>query len=71
MRSVFPSVAMVPLGHNYVLVESQRPFSTAAFTKRLRAEQIGAPTTGAALGSLIGNAQVLTDDFAPVDQLLT
>jgi hypothetical protein len=68
-RAIAPAADTTFPGHQPLHVLG---VGAGAFTLPLfRAEQIGAPTTGAALGSLIGNAQVLTDDFAPVDQLLT
>jgi SAM-dependent methyltransferase len=71
MRSVFPSVTLFPSGHNLVLVGTDRPLDPARLARQLRLH--GAPSTpiaGAALAAFIGDAQVLTDDFAPVDQLL-
>ena len=57
MRAVFRNVVVVPVSHNYVLIGSDRPVAQ----RGLR---------GAALDAFIGDAKVLTDDFAPVDQLL-
>ena len=72
MQQVFPYVAMLPVSHNTVLVGSDRPLSSAALTRQLRRHgELLAPITGPALTRFIGDAQVLTDDFAPVDQLLT
>jgi MFS family permease len=65
--SVFPYVALVaplstPQGSNFVIVASRQP---------LRLGSVGAPVrTGSALSAYVGNARVLTDDYAPVDQLL-
>ncbi len=57
-------------GGNFVLVASQQPLPTGAIRKQLgqRAELLDDP---AAVRAFIGDAPLLTDDFAPVDQLLT
>jgi spermidine synthase len=60
------------LGGNHVVIASGSPLATdrieAANRRRARADRI---VTGAALDALIADAIVLTDDRAPVDQLLT
>ena len=72
MRTVFGSVSIVQVFHNFVLVGSDRPLDPSELKRRLQAHNVpGLPLTGAAVDRFIGGAQVLTDDFAPVDQLLT
>jgi len=66
-----PAGAIGRTGSNFVLVASQAPLDDAVLT----AAAAGGPLdevvlTGAELESWIGSADVLTDDFAPVDQLL-
>jgi spermidine synthase len=59
-------------GGNLVLVASDRPIDTDALA--VRAAQRGEPGAvhgGDAVRDFVGDAQVLTDDDAPVDQLLT
>jgi spermidine synthase len=60
------------IGGNYVVVTSDRPLSTELLlgANRRRA-QLDELLTGAELEAFVGDAMVLTDDFAPVDQLLT
>jgi hypothetical protein len=61
-------------GGNVVLVASAEPLDVAAVTARV--EEWGEPApTGiledpAEVAAFVGDAPVLTDDFAPVDQLL-
>ncbi|WP_112237387.1 fused MFS/spermidine synthase [Kribbella monticola] len=57
-------------GGNFVLVASQQSLPSAAIRSRLkqRAELLDDP---AAVREFIGDAPLLTDDYAPVDQLLT
>jgi spermidine synthase len=59
-------------GGNHVVIASGSPLALerieAANRRRARTDRI---LTGAALTMLIGDASVLTDDRAPVDQLLT
>ncbi|WP_183091652.1 fused MFS/spermidine synthase [Streptomyces radicis] len=59
-------------GGNFVAAASDTAFDTAAWSGRV-AERGGdwRVVDGAALDAWIGDARVLTDDFAPVDQLLT
>jgi len=66
-----PAGAIGRGGSNFVLVASQAPLDTTA----LRTAALGGALdeeviTGVELESWIGSAPVLTDDFAPVDQLL-
>ncbi|MGY2065105.1 fused MFS/spermidine synthase [Blastococcus sp. SYSU DS0619] len=80
MRSVFGHVlllARAPVlagedGGNLIAVASQRPLPSAeiaaALTERDLTWQVA---EGAELERFVGGADVLTDDFAPVDQLLT
>jgi spermidine synthase len=71
MRQVFPFVTMLIVSHNIVLIGSERPLSAAEVAKQARKQGDPlTPITGAALDRFIGDAQVLIDDFAPVDQLL-
>ncbi|MAS53393.1 MAG: spermidine synthase [Pimelobacter sp.] len=59
-------------GGNFVLVASAAPVDSETLTERLTARGTGWDhLTGAELRAWIGDAPVLTDDFAPVDQLLT
>ncbi len=80
LRRVFGHVAVVApaaqlrgrLGGNFVLVASDAPIDVTrierAGTARGGDEQV---LSGAALDRFAGRAKVLTDDYAPVDQLLT
>jgi spermidine synthase/MFS family permease len=60
-------------GGNLVVVASQRPVNAAELRDRLR--DLGLDewrvVSGAELAAWVGPAPVLTDDYAPVDQLLT
>ncbi len=59
-------------GGNLVAVASDAPLDTAALEKRVADLGIGWDViSGEDLESWVGDAEVLTDDFAPVDQLLT
>jgi spermidine synthase len=80
VAAVFPQVALVAppdaldgrVGSNYVIVASSAPLPLDALRLRV-AQSAGGPVTvitGAALESFVGDARVLTDDYAPVDQLL-
>ena len=80
MRSVFRHVAVVaPLrallgerGSNLVLVGSQHPLPVAAIQARLaQREEEQMIWVDQTADQFVGDARVLTDDFAPVDQLLT
>ena len=80
LREVFAHVVLLaraPVlagedGGNVVAVASQRPLPveeiTAALPERDLAWQVA---DGAELDAFVGDAEVLTDDHAPVDQLLT
>jgi MFS family permease len=73
MRSVFGAVTLIQESgsHNLVLVGTNQPLDTARLIKLLEQQGIAtAPVTGPALSRFIGDAHRLTDDFAPVDQLL-
>jgi spermidine synthase len=80
LRAVFRQVAVVapPGGFgddrdgNFVLLASDAPLPLSAIQRH--ATRRGQPTavlTGAALDRFLGGAEVLTDDHAPVDQLVT
>jgi len=59
-------------GGNLVVIASAGPLEVAAISNRLT--ERGAEwdvITGAELAAWTGDAAVLTDDYAPVDQLLT
>jgi spermidine synthase len=80
MRAVFPHVlllARAPVltgedGGNVVAVASRSPLPTAAIAVGLAdRELVWQVAEGPALDAFVGDAPVLTDDFAPVDQLLT
>jgi spermidine synthase len=60
-----------PRGGNMVVLASDRPVDLRAAQETLDARQTGWKiATGDDLTSWLGDAQVLTDDYAPVDQLL-
>jgi len=68
-----PSVLAGERGGNFVIVASRAPLPLARWRDRLDAVA-GEPVTvrsGAPLAAFVGGARVLTDDHAPVDQLLT
>ncbi|WP_199742203.1 fused MFS/spermidine synthase [Streptomyces triticirhizae] len=59
-------------GGNFVATASDTPFDAEAWGERVAERGSGwRVVEGAALAEWIGEARVLTDDFAPVDQLLT
>ena len=74
----FPHVAIISrptafageTGGNFVLVASDRPIDAAQLTERLQGRSELLPDT-AAVRNFVGDGPVLTDDYAPVDQLLT
>jgi hypothetical protein len=79
LREVFAHVAVVAQpervagrdGGNLVLVASDQPLDTDGIREAIAAR--GGPqivVTGEAFDDFVGSAEVLTDDFAPVDQLL-
>lgn len=56
---------------NVVVVASRRPLPVPAIEEAMSAHHIAwQPAQGRALDVFVGDAQVLTDDHAPVDQLL-
>ena len=80
LRSVFGEVlllARAPVlagedGGNVVVVASQRPLPVEAITAALPERDLAWQVAGGAeLDAFIGDSGVLTDDHAPVDQLLT
>ena len=80
MREVWRYVSVLAMpgtfegadGGNIVLVGSDRPLDTAAVQQDLAERGVGwAPVEGAVLEAAVADAEVLTDDYAPVDQLLT
>ncbi len=71
MRTVFGSVTLVNVGHNFILIGADQAPDLTALTARLREREIASvPASGATLDRYVDDAHVLTDDFAPVDQLL-
>jgi spermidine synthase len=59
-------------GGNLVVVASTEPVDAGAWQAAIDARGVGwEVVVGAALDAWVGDAAVLTDDFAPVDQLLT
>ena len=60
------------IGGNFVLVASDEPLPVDAIVRanerRARDDEV---LVGSDLDAFVGDAQVLVDDFAPVDQLLT
>ncbi|MGW3418899.1 fused MFS/spermidine synthase [Streptomyces phaeochromogenes] len=63
--------AVTPEGGNLVVLASDRPVDLRAAQEALNSRRTGWQTsTGDDLASWIGDAQALTDDYAPVDQLL-
>ena len=59
-------------GGNFVATASDSAFDVAAWGERVAERDTGwRVVEGAALDAWVGDARVLTDDFAPVDQLLT
>ncbi|WP_231486691.1 fused MFS/spermidine synthase [Candidatus Blastococcus massiliensis] len=80
LRAVFPHVALlarIPVlagedGGNLVAVASRSPIPADALAERLTDHDlIWRVAQGTDLDRFIGDADVLTDDHAPVDQLLT
>ncbi|HET6297957.1 MAG TPA: fused MFS/spermidine synthase [Kribbella sp.] len=74
----FPHVAVISTaaalagqsGGNFVLVASDRPIPASAIQGRL-GNRASALTDPVAVRDFVGDAPLLTDDYAPVDQLLT
>jgi hypothetical protein len=59
-------------GGNLVMVASSSPVDIAAVAERMDDRGTGWDhLTGATLRTWVGDAAVLTDNYAPVDQLLT
>ena len=80
LRTVFPHVALMARtdtltrtgGGNLVAVASPAPIDVAGIAARLAQQDTGwGVITGAELDAWVDGAPVLTDDYAPVDQLLT
>ncbi len=81
LRDVFQHVAVIAprariegrAGGGLILVGSEAPIPTDAILaeNRRRLDDDSIVTAGAGLETFIGDARVLTDDFAPVDQLLS
>jgi hypothetical protein len=80
LRTVFDHVlllARAPVlagedGGNVVAVASQQPLPADGIAAMLQERGLAWQVVqGAELDAFVGDAQVLTDDFAPVDQLLT
>jgi hypothetical protein len=78
--SVFDHVAVIgtagaldlSTGGNYVIVASDRELPLPAVEQRLSERgSLLRIRSGADLRQLVGDSTVLTDDYAPVDQLLT
>ncbi|MER7245660.1 fused MFS/spermidine synthase [Kribbella sp. NPDC000426] len=71
LQAVFPYVGLVVRtsgsGGNFVLIASDRPLDVPAISERLEPGKELQDNPAA----FAGNAPVLTDDYAPVDQLLT
>ena len=79
LREVFDNVALFAPrsyltgenGGNYILVASDSPIDIAAVESQVRSRGgIEVGISGQMLTDFIGDAHVLTDDYAPVDQLL-
>jgi len=80
VMAVSPHVALVAppaaiageRGANFVILASASPLPLTALTERLavQAKEPVSVLDGAELAEFVGGAQVLTDDHAPVDQLL-
>jgi spermidine synthase len=80
VADVFPHVALAAppdalagrTGANFVIIASVSPLPLAALRAGLDVQAVDPVTllSGAELDDFIGDARVLTDDFAPVDQLL-
>ncbi|MCA1781501.1 MAG: fused MFS/spermidine synthase [Dermatophilaceae bacterium] len=74
LRDVYPHVALAwhGSGGNLVAAVSRSPIDVAAWDAGMRSRGLTwTVLSGAALDEWIGDAAVLTDDYAPVDQLLT
>jgi spermidine synthase len=80
LQAVFPHVlllARAPVlagedGGNLVAVAGRQPLPAAAIGEAMRSHDLAWQVAeGAGLAEFVGGADVLTDDHAPVDQLLT
>ncbi len=79
LKAVFPHVLLVgaPItvagegGGNHILVASRRPLPAAAIQRNLAVRGPWLVADEAATTRFAGNAEVLTDAHAPVDQLVT
>ena len=80
LSQVFDHVALAALpetltgecGGNLVAVAGDRPLDVRAWTDRMDERGTGwDAVTGGELDAWVGDAQILRDDYAPVDQLLT
>ena len=59
-------------GGNLIAVASRQPLDTAAIAAAMTDKDLAwRVAEGADLDAFVGDAEVLTDDHAPVDQLLT
>jgi hypothetical protein len=78
LQAEFPHVAMITRpnalsgaeGGNFVLLASDQPIDAAAIRQRVAGRSVMV-SDAAAIRSFSGAAPILTDDYAPVDQLLT
>jgi hypothetical protein len=76
VAAVFPHVALIAprdaldgeVGSNYVIVASKSPLPLTALRARLASTPL---VEGLELAEFVGDARVLTDDYAPVDQLVS
>lgn len=74
LAAVFPyTAAVVPdNGGNFVAIAGNAPLPLSALAERLRERNVrGRLLAGDELRAFVGDAPVLRDDYAPVDQLLT
>ena len=81
VAEVFPHLALIARsdvlagadGGNLLIVGSERPLAAGTLESALRerAPELDVLVAEDSLESFVGEASVLTDDFAPVDQLLT
>ncbi len=79
VAAAFPHVAVISseqalageVGANFVIVASAGPLPEPEIKRRLaKITEVGTMLTGDDLTAFISGARVLTDDYAPVDQLL-
>lgn len=74
LRDAYPHVALAwqGSGGNLVAAASRSPIDVTVWESGMRSRGLTwAVLSGAALDEWVGDAAVLTDDYAPVDQLLT